>query len=132
MNDLSLDPYVYIERKKLSERGGSMSVSLTYRILGSFMVKPTKLERIIFTVMMTMDKVRTEIYLPMTYKFSDSFQKVLNDKPGFLMVEHVTLSINGHVYAAETEHRASEGVPPSQTDDPRLTWTIRFHARINR
>ena len=84
-----------------------MSVSLTYRILGSFMVKPTKLERIIFTVMMTMDKVRTEICLSMTHKFSDSFQKVLNDKPGFLMVEHVTLSINGHVYAAETEYRAS-------------------------
>ena len=89
-----------------------MSVSLTYRILGSFMVKLTKLERIVFTVMMTMHKVRTKIYLSITHKFWDSFQKVLDDKPGFLMVKHVTLSINGHVYAAETEHRASEGVPP--------------------
>lgn len=109
-----------------------MSVSLTYRILGSFMVKPTKLERIIFTVMMTMHKVRTKIYLSMTHKFWDSFQKILDDKPGFLMVKHVTLSINGHVYAAETEHRASVGIPPSQTDDPRLTWIIRFQARMNR
>jgi len=68
-----------------------MSVSLTYRILGSFMVKPTKLERIIFTVMMTMHKVRTKIYLSMTHKFWDSFQKILDDKPGFLMVKHVTV-----------------------------------------
>ena len=72
-----------------------MSVSLTYRILGSFMVKPTKLERIIFTVMMTMHKVRTKIYLSMTHKFWDSFQKILDDKPEFLMVKQLPFQLTG-------------------------------------